>query len=166
MFIVRKALVDDPGKSLQEVQRLVPSAEAHHRNGCGTLAAWARATRDFPEYKRGREAVNLLLVYLHSTGDAERMLRNIPWQERQDRAHMLDTTLESLLIAMQAPMGDDVGKQEGGNFKAIGNYLANIIKRYSYVFYHKSIFDFSWDPTLNEILVTSCFHVFSIILLI
>ena len=90
----------------QELLALLPSAEAHRQAGATIREAWARASADFPELVAGRQGVTVLLGAYHTTGNLERMFRSIPAQERQDRAHMLGTTLEILLLADQAPKSE------------------------------------------------------------
>ena len=37
----------------RQLLKLLPRAEVHHRSGCGTKAAWGRASAEFPELQQG-----------------------------------------------------------------------------------------------------------------
>ena len=52
--------------------RLLPAAEAGHRSGLTFRQAWARASREYPELPHGRDAVNLYIGSVHTTGETER----------------------------------------------------------------------------------------------
>ena len=126
---------DDVEAGWVEFLRLLPAAEAHQRAGSTVREAWAWASCDFPEFKAGRAAVNLLLGATCTTGAVERLFREVPVQEREDRSHMLEVTLENLLLASQAPAPEDfsqVSPELDGTGRIIrkGAYMPQIAKRY------------------------------------
>ena len=125
----------DPEAVWSDFLRLVPSAEAHQRNGATMREAWARASFDFPELLAGRFAVDLLLGSHPSTGSVERLFREVPVQERIDRSHMLDVTLENLLLASQAPLPEEIADsitRPDGTRRLVpkGEYLPRVAKQY------------------------------------
>ena len=118
-----------------ELKQLLPAAEAHRAAGASIREAWGRASADFPEYADGREGINLLLSATISTGAVERLLRLVPWQEQKNRARMLNSTLESLILASQAPLVQDMADckpNDLGHSSIIlkGPYLPKILRRY------------------------------------
>jgi len=121
---------------LKELLRILPCAEAHRsRQGCGIREAWARASVDFKELKHARSAVTLYLSFEAAEGDVERKLKNVSWQESDARAHMLGCSLESLVLAMQAPMPEafcEKKKRPDGGVEIIAtsDYMPSILKAY------------------------------------
>ena len=77
-----------------------------------------------------RHAVDLLLCFSFSSCNVERALKEVPHQERMQRAHMLATTMENLLLAQQAPPTEDMAACTGGTICPKGPYLATIIRKY------------------------------------
>ena len=69
-----------------EYLKLLPRAEANYKEGMSLKQAWAAASRDFPELLHARASVNLLLGGVFSTAAEERLLKEVPKQERSDGA--------------------------------------------------------------------------------
>ena len=90
-------------EALLEWQRLLPRAEALKRTGCETREAWGRASAEFPELKAGRSLVELFLVWKTSTGNVERRFRTYSEVMTPQRASLLDSTAETMMLADQAP---------------------------------------------------------------
>ena len=133
--IFRQARQHPAEDLFSEWRFLLPIAEAHHRSGAPLREAWARAAADFLEKKLGRFAVDLLLCSQHGTGKVERCLRGIPWQEAKGRAHMLNVTLETLLLADQGPKADCVAERRDGPaggtmFVPTCDFCPDIMRRY------------------------------------
>ena len=115
--------------------RLVPAAEAHHAQGSSCLESWGKAASDFPELKAGREMITLILQLTHSTCGLERLFRQIPMQTANERAHLLNTTLEKLMIANQAARPDELAQrqeQPDGTVKLrpLTPFLPNVVRHY------------------------------------
>ena len=100
--IIAEAKLQQP-KALLEWQRLLPRAEALQKAGCSTREAWGRASAEFPEFKAGRSLVELFLVWKTSTGNVERRFRAYGEVMTPQRASLLDSTAETLMLADQAP---------------------------------------------------------------
>ena len=116
---------------VKELLRMLPCAEAYHtRLGLGVRQSWARASVDFKELKHGRAAVSLYLSFQPAEGDVERRLKDVSWHEQKNRAHMLGSTMESLVLAMQAPSARQISNTKGGQIIASTPYLPNVLRRY------------------------------------
>ena len=125
----------DTAVGLKEIKNLADVALAHKKRGASEREAWARASFDFPEWSKARELVSLFLGFTEATTEVERTLKQVPLQERKDRAAMLDTTLEHLLLSSQAPSTDAMCtrvKNTVGDFvlKPTLDFLPDILKRY------------------------------------
>lgn len=130
------ALDLDKEAAFAEFLKLLPFAEAHRKAGCSMQESWAQASKDWPELKLGRLAVTAMVGAVHSTGDVERQFREVVVQERKDRAHMLDCTLESLLLANQAPDVEELASrvpQPDGSVKlcAKGSFMPEVAQAYT-----------------------------------
>lgn len=77
-----------------------------------------------------RKAIELLLCFTFSSSIVERTLKEVPLQERAQRAHMLGTTMENLLLAQQAPQGEQLAKCVNGTIEPLGPYLPAVIRLY------------------------------------
>jgi len=116
---------------MKEILRMLPCAEAYHtRLGLGVRQSWARASVDFKELKHGRAAISLYLSFQPAEGDVERRLKDVSWHEQKNRAHMLGSTMESLVLAMQAPSASQISKTQAGQIVATTPYLPNVLRRY------------------------------------
>ena len=89
--------------TFHQLRQLAPAAGAHFKRGASAPEAWARASSDFPEYQDARAIISLFLGLTEATTELERTLKQVPMQERSDRASLLGTTLENLILASQAP---------------------------------------------------------------
>lgn len=121
---------------LQELRKLAVVAEAHFKRGAREIEAWARASSDFPEYLLAQDMVSLFIGFTETTTELERTLKLVPLQERRDRASMLNTTLENLMLVSQAPLAEDMvtrRKNSVGDtvLTPVGNYLPDILKRWT-----------------------------------
>ena len=96
-------MLQKPREALVEWQRLLPRAEALQKAGCSTREAWGRASAEFPELKAGRSLVELFLVWKTSTGNVERRFRTYSEVMTAQRASLLDSTAETMMLADQAP---------------------------------------------------------------
>ena len=67
------------------------------------MAGPSRAAEEFPEFEAGRELVELFLVWKTSTGNLERRFRSLAEVDTPQRSSMLDGTVETIMIASQAP---------------------------------------------------------------
>ena len=114
----------------EEFLEMLPAAESNRRSGCSVSQAFAKASAEFPEKENFRAAVNELLSFVYSTGEVERSLKFIPYQERQQRAHMLGATLEQLVLVMQAPIEADIAERQNGQIVPRNDYLPDICRRY------------------------------------
>ena len=74
--------------------------------------------------------MDLLLCFTFSSSVVERVIKEIPLQERMQRAHMLSTTMENLLLVSQAPPVTAFAKQAGDQVQPVGPYLPQIIRLY------------------------------------
>ena len=101
--IIAETRLQQPREALVEWQRLLPRAEALQKAGCSTREAWGRASAEFPELKAGRSLVELFLVWKTSTGNVERRFRTYSEVMTVQRASLLDTTAETMMLADQAP---------------------------------------------------------------
>lgn len=77
-----------------------------------------------------RQAVDLRLCFSFSSCNVERTLKEVPHQERMQRAHMLGATMENLLLSQQAPPTEDMAACTGGTICPKGPYLATVIRKY------------------------------------
>ena len=59
-----------------QLLQLLPRAEVHAASGCGSLAAWGRASAEFPEWTEGRKLVNVFIIQGPNTGDVERRFKD------------------------------------------------------------------------------------------
>ena len=73
------------------------------KNCRSTLEAWGQAAQEFPELKFGRQLVELFLVWKTSTGNLERRFRSLAEVDTPQRASILDSTVEDIMVASQAP---------------------------------------------------------------
>ena len=101
--ILAEAKLQQPREALVEWQRLLPRAEALQKAGCSTREAWGRASAEFPELKAGRSLVELFLVWKTSTSNVDRRFRTYGEVMTAQRASLLDSTAETMMLADQAP---------------------------------------------------------------
>ena len=131
------------GKMWSQWLRLLPAAEASFQAGLTSRQAWARASRDFPELPHGRDAVNLFLGCVHTTGETERFLKVLAGQNDGERATQLSETLNDLLVVHRhAPPLEEVSVEvrqpglTGKSVQAKGTYLPRVCKTYKEHFSH------------------------------
>ena len=86
-----------------ELLQLLPRAEVHAKSSCGALAAWGRASQEFPERQEGRKLVEALLIFGPNTGDVERRFKDRNAHKPSARGQMLDNTVEDLMLTDSAP---------------------------------------------------------------
>ena len=115
-----------------------------HKAGCDTLQAWDRASADFPEYGKARDAISLLLACPFGTGDVERYFRVIPYQDASALTKMAPTTMENVFLCSQAPAATEIAKKcatEGGAFilKPTGRCLPTLAKHFVALFSNKGV---------------------------
>ena len=121
---------------ISQLRQLAPAAQAHFQRCQDERKAWARASLDFPEYAAGREAVSLYVGFTECTTQVERDLKQVPLQESKQRASLLNSTLEEVMLTnIMAPNVEDMCEQQKNPagavvVKPITNYLADIVKRY------------------------------------
>lgn len=90
-------------QAYSELLRLLPRAERHHVRGCGTRAAWGRASAEWPEFHSARRLVELFLVWKTASGNLERRFRRFREIRCPQRAQLLDTSVEHCMLVEQAP---------------------------------------------------------------
>ena len=89
--------------------RLLPAAEAGHRSGLTFRQAWARASREYRELAHGRDAVNLYIGCVHTTGETERFLKVLAEQNDGTRGLQEADTLNDILqVHRHAPPVQDI----------------------------------------------------------
>ena len=130
----------------QLLQTLLPRAETHSRAGCGTKAAWGRASAEFPELRQGRALVELFLAWKPNTGNLERRFRDLREHNPLARPRLLDLTAEDLLLVDRAPSSKALlaalacGGPPAASADAIANaqaasrtrdYIARVIRAHS-----------------------------------
>ena len=103
--------IEDVDKTLSQVRALIPYAEAHRKEGVHTDECWARASREFAEYKGARAAVDLLLMAPFGTGRAERQLKEIPFYISAYRASLLSSSVADHIMANQAPPVEAIAEE-------------------------------------------------------
>ena len=101
--ILAKASVQQPQTALEQWEQMLPRAVALQQNGRSTREAWGQTAEEFPEFGAGRELVELFLVWKTSTGNLERRFRSLSEVDTPQRSSMLDGTVETIMIASQAP---------------------------------------------------------------
>ena len=125
---------------MKELRTLAAVATSHFKRGARELEAWGRASADFPELLCGRELVSLFLGFTESTCEVERSLKEVGLQTLRERSGLLDTSLESLLVANQAPH-DFVYKKKNAAGDVVleprGRYLPDLLKKYRDQFGYK-----------------------------
>ena len=136
MDILIKAQVQDREKYWKEFRALLPVAEHHRKAGLAIRDAWAHAAADYPELPLGRLAVSFLLTYSSSDTDTERILKQVAGQDASERARLLGSTLDALVLALQAPSRDKIAetkKDVFGNLSLVptNQYLPRILKAYT-----------------------------------
>ena len=125
---------------LSQLQQLAPAAQAHFRRCQDERQAWARASLDFPEYAEAREAISLYVGFTECTTQVERDLKQVPLQESKQRASLLNSTLEQVMLTnIMAPDVEDICQQtKNGDgrlvVRPVTNYLPDIVKRYHSMF--------------------------------
>ena len=90
-------------RAMPELLQLLPRATFHAQSADSAKAAWGRSSAEFPELKHGRSAVNCLMAFVPYTGNLERRFRVYREQKNEERARMLDATVEQLLLVEFAP---------------------------------------------------------------
>ena len=101
--ILAKASVQRPQTALDQWERLLPRAEALQQRGRSIREAWGQAAEEFPEFRAGRKLVELFLVWKTSTGNLERRFRSLAEVDTPQRSSILDSTVETIMFASQAP---------------------------------------------------------------
>ena len=101
--ILAKASVQQPQKALAQWELMLPRAVALQQSGRSTREAWGQTAEEFPEFGAGRELVELFLVWKTSTGNLERRFRSLAEVDTPQRSSMLDGTVETIMLASQAP---------------------------------------------------------------
>ena len=89
-------------ETVRELSRLRTSAQRAKDSGATTHQAWARASVEFPDLKKGRRAVDLLLGAKHSTGATERWLKKLSEQVREHHSQEVINNL----MQIQALLAD------------------------------------------------------------
>ena len=125
----------NPEEVWPEWNRLVPVATARHKGGSSVTESWAQASADFPEWQQARRAVNLFLAFSASSAVTERTLRELSRQETSQRARMLNSTEENILLASQAPTEDQIAIRTEDSFgnsrlRPKNKYLPWLLKAY------------------------------------
>ena len=100
--ICREAQLPDE-KACGEWLKLLPRAEKHLQSCCNTRAAWGRASAEWPEFQSGRRLVELFLVWKTASGNLERRFRRFREVRCEERAKMLDASVENCMLVEQAP---------------------------------------------------------------
>jgi len=120
-----------------EVVSLLPAAEAGARLGLTCRQAWAKASRDYPERVLGRDAVNLLLGCVHTTGETERFLKVLAEQNDGERGLQGGETLNGILqVCRHSPPVEEISL-EVTDLKKVrprGTYLPRVTKAYKQLF--------------------------------
>ena len=119
--------------------RLLPAAEAGHRSGLTFRQAWARASREYPELAHGRDAVNLYIGCVHTTGETERFLKVLAEQNDGTRGLQEADTLNDILqVHRHAPPVQHISLEVANaqSLRAKGGYLPHICGVYRKVFSH------------------------------
>ena len=132
--ILRQAGIDE-AQGTQELLKLLPFAKSHRNQGATCRESWARAASDCPHLKVGRQVVTVLLGITHGTTGLERLFHQIPVHLRQDRAHMLGSTLEELMVANQCHEPEKLAKEcqlPDGSVKLqpLTSWMPNVIRKY------------------------------------
>lgn len=99
---IRKAAKLDE-EAMKQLLKLLPRAEVHRKSGCSTKEAWGRASAEFPEYKNGRDLVDVFLLWKPNTGNLERRFRYMKEHRPAERSSLADTTVENMLSVDFAP---------------------------------------------------------------
>ena len=90
-------------RALPELLQLLPRAIFHFQTADSAKGAWGRASAEYPELKDGRTLVDCLEAFTPYTGNLERRFRVLREQKDEERARMLDATVEDLLLVDFAP---------------------------------------------------------------
>ena len=90
-------------QALQELRRILKRAEWHKRHGCSTRQAWGRASAEWPELHIARRLVEVFLIWKTSSGNLERRFRTFSEVHCPERAQLLDTSVEEIMLVDQAP---------------------------------------------------------------
>ena len=90
-------------ESVKELRRMLKRAEWHKQQGGSTRQAWGRAAAEWPELHAGRRLVELFLVWKTSSGNVERRFRRFSEVHCPERAQLLDTSVEDIMLVDQAP---------------------------------------------------------------
>lgn len=119
----------------QQWEKLTAVAMARHSAGASIQDSWAQASADFPEWKLAREAVSLFLAFSASSAITERTLKELSKQETSERARMLNSAEEDILLACQAPSEEAIAhrtKDAVGNrsLRPKNKYLPLLLKDY------------------------------------
>lgn len=125
----------NPDDTWAEWTRLLPVALVKHQHGLSVQQSWAQASADFPEWKLARQAVTLLLAFAASSAITERTLKELSRQETAQRARMLNSTEEDILLAWQAPKEEQVAHRTTDSFgnkslRPKNKYLPLLLKDY------------------------------------
>jgi len=111
--VIAQTKLQLPKLTLSEWQKLLPRAEALQKQGCSTRESWGQASAEFPELKNGRLLVEVFLVWKTSTGNLERRFRTYSEVMTLQRASLLHTTAETMMLADQAPPSDKLLDTKG-----------------------------------------------------
>lgn len=104
LFAIWRAAGLTPEVAFKEWSKILPYAEQKFKEGMSLRAAWAMSSTEWPEFKVGRVTVSLLLCMTNSTSSTERTFTHLAAQERgSSRSRMEGATMESILVASQAP---------------------------------------------------------------
>ena len=129
----------EPAKTLEQVEKLLPLAERHAREGLAHRVAWAAASMEYPDLSLARDAVSLYLGCGHSTGNVERFLKYVG-----ERGHITKSGsfLPDVMLCMHAPQVKDVAELPSSSDRAPsrrgivakGSYLQRVIEAYIAVY--------------------------------
>ena len=102
-ILVKTGVAASAATAISQWQKLLPRAEVLQQSGQSTREAWGQAAAEFPEFVAGRKLVELFLVWKTSTGNLERRFRSLGEVDTPQRSSILDVTVETIMLASQAP---------------------------------------------------------------
>ena len=102
-ILAKANMAASAARAMAQWEKLLPRAEALQQSGKSTREAWGQVAAEFPELGDGRKLVELFLVWKTSTGNLERRFRSLGEVDTPQRSSILDGTVETIMIASQAP---------------------------------------------------------------
>ena len=99
----------DPEATLEELLKMESAAVVHLKQGCTQRRAWAKASLLYPDLKRARAAVDLLLGLAHATGNVERTLKRLACRTHASESGSEEKYMEDILLCdVHSPRLEDV----------------------------------------------------------